>query len=230
MSDRSTQVMPSVHFGNRGLCAENVDVDARSGGMKRHTGLTCLLMPRPMSVAPRSVHAVFRIMYGRNAGPHVAFLDVHERHARISPDDAVVSCVDATLLTRVCWLSHTDILFGILRRLIRKRQDLHLIVTSATMDAGKFSRFFAFAPVYTIPGITFPVSSSPSTFALAYAMMLCYTRLCFLLTLAVSCSSVIVPCFLWSCITTLRLLGLASDLRCYHVTVHTDVGQTSATR
>ncbi len=38
-----------------------------------------------------------------------------------------------------------------------RRQDLKLIVTSATMDAEKFSYFFGNVPTFTIPGRTFPV-------------------------------------------------------------------------
>jgi pre-mRNA-splicing factor ATP-dependent RNA helicase DHX38/PRP16 len=51
----------------------------------------------------------------------------------------------------------TDVLFGILRRVCAKRHDLRLIVTSATMDADKFSTFFGNAPVFKIPGRTFKV-------------------------------------------------------------------------
>ncbi|RYY33736.1 ATP-dependent RNA helicase, partial [archaeon] len=52
---------------------------------------------------------------------------------------------------------HTDVLFGLLKQLVRKRPDLHLIVTSATMDAEKFSRYFYDSPIFSIPGRTFPV-------------------------------------------------------------------------
>ncbi|XP_045194150.2 pre-mRNA-splicing factor ATP-dependent RNA helicase PRP16-like [Mercenaria mercenaria] len=51
----------------------------------------------------------------------------------------------------------TDVLFGLLRDVVARRQDLKLIVTSATMDAGKFAQFFGNVPTYTIPGRTFPV-------------------------------------------------------------------------
>jgi hypothetical protein len=37
------------------------------------------------------------------------------------------------------------------------RADFKLIVTSATLDAGKFAEFFGGAPVFKIPGRTFPV-------------------------------------------------------------------------
>lgn len=52
---------------------------------------------------------------------------------------------------------HTDVLFGLLRQILTRRRDLKLIVTSATMDANKFSTFFGYAPVFNIPGRTFPV-------------------------------------------------------------------------
>lgn len=51
----------------------------------------------------------------------------------------------------------TDILMGLLRKILTRRRDLKLIVTSATMNAEKFSRFFGNAATYTIPGRTFPV-------------------------------------------------------------------------
>ncbi|KAG2375084.1 hypothetical protein C9374_010088 [Naegleria lovaniensis] len=54
---------------------------------------------------------------------------------------------------------NTDVLFGILKKVVARRRDLKLIVTSATMDAQKFSSFFGIVPVYTIPGRTFPVDT-----------------------------------------------------------------------
>ncbi|XP_037319652.2 ATP-dependent RNA helicase DHX8-like [Pungitius pungitius] len=52
---------------------------------------------------------------------------------------------------------HTDVLFGLLKKTIRKRKDMKLIVSSATLDAVKFSQYFFEAPIFTIPGRTFPV-------------------------------------------------------------------------
>lgn len=52
---------------------------------------------------------------------------------------------------------HTDVLFGLLKKLLKQRQDLKLIVTSATLDAEKFSHYFNDCPIFTIPGRTFPV-------------------------------------------------------------------------
>lgn len=41
--------------------------------------------------------------------------------------------------------------------MVARRRDFKLIVTSATLNSAKFSDFFARAPVYNIPGRTFPV-------------------------------------------------------------------------
>jgi len=52
---------------------------------------------------------------------------------------------------------HTDVLFGLLKGLLRRRKDLKLICTSATLDAEKYSTYFFECPIFTIPGRTFPV-------------------------------------------------------------------------
>eukprot|EP01038_Epipyxis_sp_PR26KG_P008095 gene8095-10964_t len=52
---------------------------------------------------------------------------------------------------------HTDVLFGLLKNLLKERDDFKLIVTSATLDAEKFSKYFNDCPIFTIPGRTFPV-------------------------------------------------------------------------
>lgn len=50
-----------------------------------------------------------------------------------------------------------DFLLGYLRRLIDRRPDLKLVITSATIDAGRFSRHFNQAPVIEVSGRTYPV-------------------------------------------------------------------------
>lgn len=51
----------------------------------------------------------------------------------------------------------TDVLFGLLKDTLKLRKDLKLIVTSATLEAEKFSRYFFDCPVFRIPGRSFPV-------------------------------------------------------------------------
>ncbi len=50
-----------------------------------------------------------------------------------------------------------DFLLGYLRRLVHKRDDLSLIVTSATLDTERFSEAFDNAPIVSISGRTYPV-------------------------------------------------------------------------
>ena len=52
---------------------------------------------------------------------------------------------------------HTDVLFGLLKSTIERRKDLHVIVTSATLEAEKFSAYFNDCPIFTIPGRNFHV-------------------------------------------------------------------------
>ncbi len=50
-----------------------------------------------------------------------------------------------------------DFLLGYLKRLLPKRPDLKVIVTSATIDTDRFSRHFGHAPVISVEGRGFPV-------------------------------------------------------------------------
>jgi len=50
-----------------------------------------------------------------------------------------------------------DFLLGYLGRLFPRRPDLKLIIASATIDAGRFSRHFGGAPVVEVSGRTYPV-------------------------------------------------------------------------
>jgi ATP-dependent RNA helicase DHX8/PRP22 len=52
---------------------------------------------------------------------------------------------------------HTDVLFGLCKAACSRRPDLKVIVTSATLEAEKFSEYFVNAPIFTIPGRLFPV-------------------------------------------------------------------------
>uniref|UniRef100_A0A5K3EGY2 RNA helicase n=2 Tax=Mesocestoides corti TaxID=53468 RepID=A0A5K3EGY2_MESCO len=52
---------------------------------------------------------------------------------------------------------HTDVLFGLVKDVARFRPDLKLLISSATLDAQKFSQFFDDAPIFRIPGRRYPV-------------------------------------------------------------------------
>jgi pre-mRNA-splicing factor ATP-dependent RNA helicase DHX38/PRP16 len=52
---------------------------------------------------------------------------------------------------------NTDVLMGLLKRVLARRRDLKLIVTSATMNAERFTEFLGNVPIFHIQGRTFPV-------------------------------------------------------------------------
>jgi pre-mRNA-splicing factor ATP-dependent RNA helicase DHX15/PRP43 len=51
----------------------------------------------------------------------------------------------------------TDILFGVLKDLLNVRDDLKVVVMSATLDAEKFRDYFDDAPLIEVPGRQYPV-------------------------------------------------------------------------
>jgi HrpA-like RNA helicase len=50
-----------------------------------------------------------------------------------------------------------DFLMGYLHQLLPQRPDLHIVITSATIDTARFAEHFAGAPVIEVSGRTFPV-------------------------------------------------------------------------
>jgi ATP-dependent RNA helicase DHX8/PRP22 len=54
---------------------------------------------------------------------------------------------------------NTDVLFGLTKKALASRPDLKLIVTSATLQATKYSTYFNDAMIFQIPGRTFPVDA-----------------------------------------------------------------------
>ncbi|ONK77742.1 uncharacterized protein A4U43_C02F10070, partial [Asparagus officinalis] len=59
---------------------------------------------------------------------------------------------------------NTDILLGLMKRLIKERSsNLKVLITSATLDGVKVSNFFSGCPVLNIPGTLFPVGKLYST-------------------------------------------------------------------
>lgn len=50
-----------------------------------------------------------------------------------------------------------DFILGIIRNLLKKRRDLKVIITSATIDTEKFSKAFNNAPIIEVTGRTYPV-------------------------------------------------------------------------
>ena len=52
---------------------------------------------------------------------------------------------------------HTDILMCLIKDIARFRTDIKILISSATLDAEKFSDYFDNAPIFRIPGRRYPV-------------------------------------------------------------------------
>ncbi|KAJ8601279.1 hypothetical protein CTAYLR_007750 [Chrysophaeum taylorii] len=52
---------------------------------------------------------------------------------------------------------HTDVLFGLIKDVARFREDIKIIISSATMNADAFSTYFDDAAIFNIPGRTYDV-------------------------------------------------------------------------
>jgi ATP-dependent helicase HrpA len=106
---------------------------------------------------------------GKLVGFQVRFTD------QVSEDSLIKFMTDGILLAETqsdAWLSdydtiildeaherslNIDFLLGYLKRLLAKRRDLKLIVTSATIDTARFAAHFGNAPVVEVEGRSYPV-------------------------------------------------------------------------
>jgi ATP-dependent helicase HrpA len=52
-----------------------------------------------------------------------------------------------------------DFLLGILKRVLPRRPDLKLVISSATLDVERFSAFFNRAPIVSVPGRLYPIET-----------------------------------------------------------------------
>ncbi|MBD3242183.1 MAG: ATP-dependent RNA helicase HrpA [Chitinivibrionales bacterium] len=128
---------------------------------------------QPRRVAAVSIARYVASLMGEDAGGQVGyrvrFTD------KVSDDSRIVFMTDGILLndiardpmlreydTIIIDEAHErsvtiDFLLGYLRTLLPRRPDLKLIIASATLDTGLFSRAFRHAPVITVSGRCYPV-------------------------------------------------------------------------
>ncbi len=128
---------------------------------------------QPRRIAARSVAA--RIAQelggelGGKVGYKVRFTDTvrHDTAIKIMTDgillaesqgDPLLSRYDTIIIDEAHERSlNIDFLLGYLQTLVQKRDDLRVVITSATIDAERFSRHFNDAPVIEVSGRTYPV-------------------------------------------------------------------------
>lgn len=106
---------------------------------------------------------------GREIGYQVRFTDRTSRDTRVKlmthgillrelDGDRELRRYDTLIIDEAHERSlNIDLLLGVLIRILAKREDLRVIVTSATIDPERFSRFFGGAPIIEVSGRSFPV-------------------------------------------------------------------------
>ena len=128
---------------------------------------------QPRRIAARAMAARLASELGTNVGGAVGFQV--RFNDRSGPETRVKLMTDGILLkelesdrnlnrydTLIIDEAHErslniDLLLGVLKRVLEKRHDLKLIVTSATIDPQKFSKFFGDAPIIEVSGRSYPV-------------------------------------------------------------------------
>ena len=159
-SGKTTQIPQYLY--EAGLCAPGED------GKPRKVGCTQPRRVAAMSVAKR-VADEMGVKLGNEVGYSIRFEDcTSDRTALKYMTDGMLlreflgepdlASYAAMMLDEAHERTlHTDILFGLLKDIARFRPDLKLLVSSATLDAAKFSEYFDDAPVFNIPGRRYPV-------------------------------------------------------------------------
>ena len=106
---------------------------------------------------------------GRSVGYKIRFQDKTSRdnHIKLMTDgvllmetqsDRFLNAYDTLIIDEAHERStNIDFLLGILKGLLRRRKDLKLIITSATIDPGTFSKAFDNAPIIEVSGRMYPV-------------------------------------------------------------------------
>lgn len=164
-SGKTTQ-LPQILY-EAGFCQNN-NTYSKEIADSMMIGITQPRRVAAMSVAKR-VAVEMNVKLGETVGYSIRFEDMTSSDTKIKfMTDGILLrefLLDPFLTKYSCIIIdeaherslNTDVLLGMFKNLLTKRKDIKLIITSATMNATKFSKFFGNAPQFTIPGRTYPV-------------------------------------------------------------------------
>jgi len=137
-------------------------------GQKKRIACTQPRRVAALSIAKR-VSEELKVKYGREVGSKIRFSDETSKETRIKfltdgmllaeiQSDPSLSEYDTIIIDEAHERSlNIDFLLGHLNQLRRRRTDLKIIITSATIDIEKFSKAFDDAPVVEVSGRVYPV-------------------------------------------------------------------------
>jgi len=139
-------------------------------GQKGWIGCTQPRRVAALSVAQRIAEEL-QVNYGQQVGAKIRFTDETSQESRIKvmtdgillneiQDDPMLRGYEAVVIDEAHERSlNIDFILGCLRQLSRKRRDLKIIITSATIDTARFSEAFDNAPIIEVSGRMYPVET-----------------------------------------------------------------------
>ncbi len=137
-------------------------------GLRARIGCTQPRRVAALAVSRRLAEEL-RVPWGREVGCKIRFADATapETSIKVMTDglllaelqgDPLLAEYEALILDEAHERSlNIDFLLGYLRGLLERRDDLKLLITSATLDTALFTRAFAGAPVFEVSGRLYPV-------------------------------------------------------------------------
>ena len=146
-----TQYLAEAGFGNDGIvgCTQPRRVAAISVAERVSEEVGCKV--------GEEVGYTVRFMDRTSPATRIKYMTdgMLQREILIDPDIRRYSCImlDEAHERTIS----TDVLFALLKKALKRRPELRVIVTSATLNADKFSAYFNECPIFSIPGRTFPV-------------------------------------------------------------------------
>jgi ATP-dependent helicase HrpA len=165
---RDRQVVIVVGATGSGKTTQLPKVALAAGRGKRQIGVT-----QPRRIAATSMAArvaeELECELGREVGYQIRFEDRSSRETWVKfmtdgillaqiQNDPLLEGYDTLIIDEAHERSlNIDFLLGWLKRILPRRRDLKVIVSSATLEAERFSKFFDDAPVISVEGRTFGV-------------------------------------------------------------------------